>query len=97
MHFKILYLSVLGLHGQAWVVGEQGGGYNSGFCKELLEASTMSGTACPWWLQREDMLLVKAGAIRNGGYTSVITYLRRNKKMFCTVVIETREEKGGIM
>jgi len=40
-------ISVLGLHGEVWVVGY----YRGGFCEKLLEASPMSNRANASWLQ----------------------------------------------
>lgn len=52
---------MLGSRGWVVRVRAKGEGYNSGFCKDLLEAPTVSGS--PWRLQRDDALLVKAGQL----------------------------------
>lgn len=65
-----------------------------GFCEKLPETFSLSSRGNPSWANT-DMLLAKAGPVRNGGNTSVIRYLRRKrktllrkkKKHYCTDII----------
>lgn len=58
------------------------GGYRNGFYEKLPEASPCPAEAIPGG-SRMDLLLAKPGPIRNGGDASLITCLRRKKKLLC--------------
>lgn len=66
--------------GFAWPCFGSGKGYRYGFCEKLPKASTCLAEPLPGG-SKMDVLLVKAGPVRNGGSTSGITYLKRKKKV----------------
>lgn len=69
--------------GFAWPGFGSQGFYRGGFSEKVPEASFMSSRENPCWLQ-DAHAIVKAGVIKDGGSTLLITYLKRRKrKLLC--------------
>lgn len=73
------------------------GAYRGGLCEKLAEYRPLClaepKTAC----SKMNMLLTKAGQIRDGGNTPVTIYLRRKKKSYCTDVTVAKEKQSKNM